>query len=77
MRKKEANSQIPVLFGDLHQAATFEEQRLPTFAITDSNQDDFAFDILTIRRIERIDIVVHGVGNASADEEQSEAGRWN
>jgi HK97 family phage major capsid protein len=74
MPRKEANSQIACLFGDLHQAATFGDRRKPTFAITDSNRDDFATDLLTIRGTERIDIVVHGVGNASAEEEEREAG---
>ncbi|MDX6696058.1 MAG: hypothetical protein QOF02_3661 [Blastocatellia bacterium] len=74
MPKKEANSSIPALFGDLRQAATFGDRRLPTFRITDSNRDDFIYDILTIRGTERIDIVAHGVGNASTDEDEREAG---
>lgn len=72
--KKEANSTIPILFGDLQQAATFGDRRMPTFAITDSSRDDFVFDILTIRGTERIDINVHGVGNASSVEDEREAG---
>ena len=74
MPKKEANSSIPVLFGDLRQAATFGDRRAPTFKVTDSNRDDFSTDLLTIRGTERIDIVVHGVGNASAVEDEREAG---
>lgn len=74
MPRKEDDSQICCLFGDLHKAATFGDRKKPTFSITDSNRDDFEFDLLALRGVERIDIVVHGVGNASSDADEREAG---
>lgn len=43
-------------------------------AVTESNRTEFVEDLLTIRGIARFDINVHSVGNASADEDEREAG---
>lgn len=72
-RKSEAGS-IPCLFGDLRQAARFGDRRQITVAVTDANRTEFEEDLITIRGTERFDINVHSVGNASADEEEREAG---
>ena len=46
-----------------------------SFAITDSNRDGFASDLLVIRGTEPIDIVVHVIDKANTDEKEREAGR--
>jgi HK97 family phage major capsid protein len=72
--KKSAASQVPCLFGDLRQAARFGDRRQISVDVTDSNRTEFEDDVLTIRGTERFDINVHDVGNASADEDEREAG---
>jgi HK97 family phage major capsid protein len=72
--KKSAASQVPCLFGDLRQAARFGDRKQIAVAVTDSNRTEFEEDVLTIKGIERFDINVHDVGNASADEDEREAG---
>jgi len=64
MPKTDANSQIPILLGDLSQAATLGDRRQRTL-FTDpyslSGNDQVLF-----RGTERADIVIHEVGNATA-----------
>jgi HK97 family phage major capsid protein len=72
--KKSAASQVPCLFGDLRQAARFGDRKELTVDVTDSNRTEFEEDLLTIRGMERFDINVHDVGNASADVDEREAG---
>lgn len=72
-RQSEPGS-VPCVFGDLRQAARFGDRRQMTVSVTDSNRTEFADDLLTIRGTERFDINVHDVGNASADEDEREAG---
>lgn len=72
--RKGAASQVPCLLGDLRQAARFGDRKQIAVEVTDSNNTEFEDDILTIRGIARFDINVHDVGNASADEDEREAG---
>jgi len=72
--RKSAPSQIPCLLGDLRQAARFGDRKQLAVAVTESNRTEFAEDLLTIRGVGRFDINVHDVGNASADEDEREAG---
>jgi len=72
--RKSGASQIPCLFGDLRQAARFGDRKQLAVAVTESNRTEFTDDLLTIRGVGRFDINVHDVGNASADEEEREAG---
>jgi HK97 family phage major capsid protein len=72
--KKSGASQVPCLFGDLRQAARFGDRKQLAVAVTESNATEFEEDLLSMRGIERFDINVHDVGNASADEDEREAG---
>jgi HK97 family phage major capsid protein len=72
--RKSAASQVPCLLGDLRQAARFGDRKQVAVAVTESNRTEFAEDLLTIRGVSRFDINVHDVGNASADEDEREAG---
>ena len=72
--RKSGASQIACLFGDLRQAARFGDRKQLAVAVTDSNRTEFADDLLSIRGVARFDINVHDVGNASADEDEREAG---
>lgn len=72
--KAEANSQIPVLFGDLAKGAMFGDRRGVTIKLTDSNDTDFEEDLMSIKGTERFDINVHDVGNADATASKREPG---
>lgn len=61
----EANAQIPLLYGNLAQAAMFGDRRGIAMKMTDSNDTDFEEDQMAIKATERFDINVHDVGNAS------------
>jgi HK97 family phage major capsid protein len=74
MPRKSAASQVPLLFGNLRQAARLGDRKAMTVAVSESNRTEFTEDLLSIRGIERFDVNVHDVGNASADEEEREAG---
>jgi HK97 family phage major capsid protein len=74
MPRKSDASQIPCLFGDLRQAARFGDRKQIAVDVTDSNRTEFEDDVLTIKGVERFDINVHDVGNASAVEDEREAG---
>jgi HK97 family phage major capsid protein len=65
---------MPCLFGDLRQAARFGDRKQIAVDVTDSNKTEFEDDVLTIKGVERFDINVHDVGNASAVEDEREAG---
>jgi HK97 family phage major capsid protein len=70
----EANSQIPLLYGNLAQAAEFGDRRGMTVKMTNSNGDDFEEDIEAYKATERFDINVHDVGNADATPSKRKAG---
>jgi HK97 family phage major capsid protein len=72
--KKSDASQVPCLFGDLRQAARFGDRKQLAVAVTEANRTEFVEDLLTIRGVARFDINVHDIGNASADEDEREAG---
>jgi len=60
----EANDQVCAILGDLTLGTRFGDRRMTTIAL--SEHTAFTSDQLAIRGIERFDIVVHDVGNASA-----------
>jgi HK97 family phage major capsid protein len=64
-----ANSQIPLLFGDLRKASKLGDRQQRTIATSDSavigGESVFERDQLAIRATERIDINVHDVGDSS------------
>lgn len=74
MPHTEANSQIPLLYGNLAQAASFGDRRGMTVKMTDSNDTDFEEDIQAWKATERFDINVHDVGNADATASKRKAG---
>lgn len=74
MPTTEANSQIPLLYGNLSQASTFGDRRGITVKMTDSNDTDFESDVMTVKSAERFDINNHDVGNADSDADLRKAG---
>ena len=74
MPKTEANSQVACLFGDLSKGVMFGDRRGVSVKMTDSNDDDFEDDLITIKGTERFDINVHDVGNASGTANLREPG---
>jgi HK97 family phage major capsid protein len=63
MPHTEANSQIPVVYGNLSQAATMGDRRGVQVKMTDSNDTDFESDVISVKGTERFDINVHDVGD--------------
>lgn len=61
----EANSQIPLLFGNLSQAATFGDRRGVEISVADQHASNWASDILAVKGTERFDINVHDVGDTT------------
>jgi HK97 family phage major capsid protein len=74
MPHTEANSQVPLLYGNLTQAAMFGDCRGVTIKTTDSNDTDFEEDLMAVKGTERFDINVHDVGNASGTASARKAG---
>lgn len=74
MAHVEANSQIPLLYGNPSQGVMMGDRRGITVKMTDSNDTDFEEDLMAIKGTERFDINVHDVGNASATATQRKAG---
>lgn len=74
MPHTEANSQVPLLYGNLAQAAMFGDRRGVTIKMTDSNDTDFEEDLMAIKGTERFDVNVHDVGNADASAAKRQAG---
>jgi hypothetical protein len=74
MQHSEANDTIPLLYGNLAQAATFGDRRGVTVKMTDSNDTDFESDLNAVKATERFDINVHDVGNQSATANLRKAG---
>jgi HK97 family phage major capsid protein len=72
--KKSAARQVPCLFGNLRQAVRFGDRKQLAVAVTESNRTEFEEELLSMRGISRFDINVHDVGNASAVEDEREAG---
>lgn len=64
MPKVEANSQVCALFGDLSLASTMGDRQATTVRADLST--GFTTDTIYIKATERVDIVVHDVGNADA-----------
>jgi HK97 family phage major capsid protein len=69
MPKAAANSQVPVLFGNVAQASKLGDRMSRTISTSDSTvisgQSVWERDQLAIKGVERIDIVVHDVGDAT------------
>lgn len=69
MPSSEANSQIPVTFGDHSLAASFGDRRQDTIAFTTEGnvggQNAFEYDFIGVRGTERFDINVHDVGSST------------
>ena len=63
MPGSDANSQFLCIFGNLAKAATFGDRRETTISVSD--QAYWANDQVGIRGDERIDIVVHSVGDGT------------
>lgn len=74
MQHVEANDTIPLLYGNLAQAATFGDRRGVTMKMTDSNDTDFESDLEATKLTERFDINVHDVGNQSSTAADRRAG---
>jgi HK97 family phage major capsid protein/HK97 family phage prohead protease len=66
MPKTEANSQVPCILGDLSLAATLGDRQGIELTTTDSDGDDFKKLRNSLLGVERVDINIHSVGNASA-----------
>ena len=62
----EANDKVACVLGDLSMAVTLGDRRQTTIAFSDSALNAFEKDEIVIRGTERLDIVVHDVGNAHA-----------
>lgn len=63
MPTAEANSQVPVIYGDLRLTADFGDRRATSVAM--SEHANFETNEMTVRGIERFDINVHGIGVSS------------
>jgi HK97 family phage major capsid protein/HK97 family phage prohead protease len=74
MPTTEANSQIPVVYGNMSQAATMGDRQGVTVKMTDSNDVDFESDVMTVKGTERFDINSHDLGNATAVAADKKAG---
>lgn len=70
----EANSQVPLLYGNLAQGSMFGDRRGVTVKMTDSNDTDFEEDLMAIKATERFDINNHDVGNANSNAANRQAG---
>jgi HK97 family phage major capsid protein len=70
MPTAEANSQIPILFGDLSQASKLGDRMSRTISTSEhatvDGQNVWELDQLAIKGVERIDINVHDVGTTTA-----------
>ena len=66
MPHTEANDVVPLLYGNLSQAAFLGDRKGTSIAMTDSDSTDFAKGIMAIRGDTRFDINVHDVGNQSS-----------
>lgn len=63
MPKSEANSQVPVIFGELSLACDFGDRRATTIRF--SEHSNFETDEVGVRATQRIDINVHDAGDAT------------
>src|SRR4029077_12701020 len=66
MPKTSAVNQVCALLGDMSLAASFGDRRTTTIMFSDVADGAFLQDEIVIRGTERIDIVVHDVGESSA-----------
>ncbi len=65
MPHTEANDVVPILYGNLAQAAMFGDRKGTSIEMTNSDGSDFGSGIMAIRGDTRFDINVHDVGNAT------------
>lgn len=63
--RADANSQIPILLGDISLSSTFGDRLGMQVRQTDTNDDDWDNDLLSMKAIERFDINHHDVGDTS------------
>jgi HK97 family phage major capsid protein len=66
MPATEANSQIPLLYGNMAQSSTMGDRRGVTVKMTDSNDNDFEKDLESVKGTERFDINNHDLGSTTA-----------
>ena len=64
MPQVEANDAIPVVLGVLNRGVAFGDRRMTTVRF--SEHIYFTTDMIAVRGTQRVDIVVHDVGNADA-----------
>lgn len=65
MPRTDANSQIPILLGDITLSSTFGDRLGQQVKQTDTNDDDWDNDLLSMKAIERFDINHHDVGSTT------------
>jgi HK97 family phage major capsid protein len=65
MPRTDANSQIPILLGDISLSSTFGDRLGQQVKQTDTNDDDWDNDLLSMKAIERFDVNHHDVGSTS------------
>jgi len=63
--KTDAYSQIAILFGDISLSSTFGDRLGQQVKQTDTNDDDWDNDLLSMKSTERFDINHHDVGDTS------------
>jgi HK97 family phage major capsid protein len=59
-----ADDKVPVVLGDIGMAAMLGDRRRTSIAFSDSAGEAFQNDEIWAKGTERVDIVVHDVGNA-------------
>lgn len=70
----EADSQVPLLYGNPSQGVMMGDRRGIAVKMTDSNDTDFEEDLMAIKGTERFDINVHDVGNADSTAKNRQPG---
>jgi HK97 family phage major capsid protein len=63
--RADANSQIPILLGDISLSSTFGDRLGQQVKQTDTNDDDWDNDLMSMKSIERFDINHHDVGDTT------------
>jgi len=63
--RADANSQIPALLGDISLSSTFGDRLGQQVKQTDTNDDDWDNDLLSMKSLERFDINHHDVGDTA------------
>lgn len=65
MPRTDANSQIPIVLGDISLSTTFGDRLGQQVKMTDTNDDDWDHDLISMKSMERFDINHHDVGDTS------------